>query len=99
MLIRHQGGNRAEGFDGMHRRGFIRLRAEQQRRREEGAGGVKIGLAAEQNFAPGLNQRVDIVLYILALLLADQRAHFTPSCAGSPTVTFCRRAISASLTA
>ena len=78
MLIRHQGGNRAEGFDGMHRRGFIRLRAEQQRRREEGAGGVKIGLTAEQNLAPGLNQRVDIVLYILALLLADQRAHFYP---------------------
>ena len=78
MLIRHQGGNRAEGFDSMHRRRFIRLRAEQQRRREEGAGGVKIGLAAEQNLASGLNQRVDVVLYILALILADQRAHFYP---------------------
>ena len=78
MLIRHQGGNRTEGFDGMHRRCFIRLRAEQQRRRKEGAGGVKIGLAAEQNLASGLNQRVDVVLYILALILADQRAHFYP---------------------
>lgn len=78
MLIRHQGGNRTEGFVGMHRRCFIRLRAEQQRRRKEGAGGVKIGLAARQNLASGLNQRVDVILYIHSADLADQRAHFYP---------------------
>ncbi len=50
-LIRHQGGDRAKGFGGMHGRGFIRLRAEQQRRREERPGGIQVSFTAETDLA------------------------------------------------
>jgi hypothetical protein len=44
--------HRAEGFGGVDRRGFIRLRAEQQGRREERAAACKSALPPRRTWQP-----------------------------------------------
>ncbi|VGP36307.1 hypothetical protein SB00175_03793 [Klebsiella oxytoca] len=74
-LIGHQSSHGAERFNGVYRRGLIRLRAEQQRRREECARGVEIRATTQQHFTSGFDQTVYIILYVLTLFVVHQRAH------------------------
>lgn len=48
ILVGHQGRHRTKGFNGVNRRGFIRLRAVEQRRREKGPGRAEVRLSAKQ---------------------------------------------------
>ena len=67
VLVGHQGRHRAKGFNGVNRRGFIRLRAVEQRRREKGSGRAEVRLSAKQRFAAGGNQFIDALLYVPTL--------------------------------
>nr|VXZ85296.1 Uncharacterised protein [Klebsiella pneumoniae] len=63
------------------------------------AGRAEIRLSTEEYFAASGYQLIDALLYVLTLFAINRGPILTPSCAGSPTVTLCRREISASLTA
>ena len=78
VLVGHQGRHRAKGFNGVNRRGFIRLRAVEQRRREKGSGRAEVRLSAKQRFAAGGNQFIDALLYVPTLLVINQRPHLNP---------------------
>jgi hypothetical protein len=59
-------------------RGFIRLRAEQQGRREERARGLQIRFAAQTDLAACGDQPIHFLLHVRALFGVDQRAHLYP---------------------
>ena len=75
VLIRHQGGDGTKRFNSVYRRGLVRLRAVQQRWREEGASGAEIGLAPQQHVTSSGHQTVDVILHVLTLFVVHQRAH------------------------
>ncbi len=56
-------------------------------------------LCHQTDLAASGDQPIHFLLHVRALFGVDQRTIFTPSCAGSPTTTFSRRAISALVTA
>ena len=62
----------------MHCRSFIRLRAEQQGRREERARGLQIRFAAQTDLAACGDQVIHFLLHVRALFGVDQRAHLYP---------------------
>ncbi|MNS79640.1 hypothetical protein D3C72_1133000 [compost metagenome] len=76
VAIRHQGGDRAKGFGRMNGRGLVRLRAEQQRRREECPRCLHVGFASETNLAARRDQQIHFFLHVGTLFGVDQRPHF-----------------------
>ncbi len=62
----------------MDGRGFIRLRAEQQGRREERARGLQIRFASKTDLAACGDQPIHFLLYVRTLFGVDQRAHLYP---------------------